>query len=103
VPIRFGRLYFRLNSDVSILNMEVLEGLSASVFNALEAILPNEGRLPVRSVHVTEGWGYIHYVTVYSGLERQAAAVDLLEEAIHTIVRNVLQPRRNVVRIVWAT
>ncbi len=84
--------------------VDVLElDLSTSVFDALDAILPNEGRLRVRSVDVTEGWGYIYFVTVYSGLGRQDAAVDLLEEAIRTIVGNVIGPRRHVVRIKWAS
>jgi hypothetical protein len=84
--------------------VEVLQlDLSTSVFDALDVKLPNEGRHLVRRVDVIEGWGYIHYVKVYSGLRRHDASAGVVEEAIRAIVANVLHPRRNVVRIVWAT
>ena len=82
--------------------MEVLElNLSASVFDALDATLPNEGHHMVRSVDVTEGWGYVHYVTVYCGLRRHDPSAELLEEAIRTTVAEVLGPRRFTTRIRW--
>ena len=74
---------------------------SARVFHDLNAILPNEGRRLIRHVDVREGWGDIHYVTVFAGiLHNDAGAV--LERTIHTIVSGVLNGRRHNVRIVWA-
>jgi len=74
---------------------------SARVLNALDTLLPNEGRHLVRHVYVVHGWGDIHYVTVHSGMSRRDAGANL-EEAIHTIVGNVLFGRRHTVRILWA-
>ena len=79
----------------------VLQDLSTAVFDALDAALPNEGRHVVQRVKVSEGWGEIHHVHVFSGIRYLEAGVGL-EEAIRTIVAGVMRGRRHVVRIVWA-
>ena len=52
-------------------------------------------------VEVFEGWGGIHFVTVWSPLYRRDAS-DVLTEIIHAVVDRVLAGRRHVVRIIWA-
>jgi hypothetical protein len=78
-----------------------LQDLSPMIFDALNAILPNEDFHLVRRVHAFEGWGDIHYVNIYSGIRRHEAG-PALEGAIRTIVDNVLHGRRHVVCITWA-
>jgi hypothetical protein len=79
----------------------VVLDLSTAVYDALSAILPNDGRDPIQSVDVIEGWGVTLLVYVYSGISQQNAGAALVD-AIHTIVGGVMQNRRHVVRIVWA-
>ncbi|MGD0748920.1 MAG: hypothetical protein ABSB68_14025 [Acidimicrobiales bacterium] len=74
---------------------------SAKVWRALDAELSEGDHQFVRGVHVVEGLGGTHFVTVCSGVRRDEMAAPV-EEAIHTIVGNALPGRRRIVRIVWA-
>jgi hypothetical protein len=74
---------------------------SARVLHALDEELPAGGHKVVRAVHVVEGKGGTHLVTVCSGVRRDEVAARV-EEAIHDIVGNALPGRRRIVRIVWA-
>ena len=75
--------------------------VSAAVFGALDAILPNENRLLIERVQVSQGWGDTLFVTVFSAISHADAGA-ALTEAVHTIVDGVIEDRRHVVRIVWA-
>ena len=75
--------------------------LSTAVYDALSAILPNDGRDLIQSVDVIEGWGVTLLVYVYLGISNHEAG-ESLNGAIHTVVDEVMNGRRHVVRTVWA-
>ena len=74
---------------------------STAVFDALKVVLPNDGRDLIQSVDVIEGWGVTLLVYVYLGISNHQAG-EALDGAIHTVVDEVMNGRRHVVRIVWA-
>ena len=80
--------------------MAVLE-FSSAIFDALDAILPNDERHLVRRVHVSQGWGKTYFVTVYGGTSEEDAGA-ALAGVIRTIVDGVMDGRRHVIRMVWA-
>ena len=71
------------------------------IFDALNATLPNDGPDLIQSVDVIEGWGVTLLVYVYLGISNHEAG-ETLDRAIHTVVDEVMNGRRHVVRIVWA-
>ena len=74
--------------------------LSTRVHEALETHLSDKDHHLIQHVHVFEGWGEIYFVDLVSGIRHSKAGLGL-EEAIETIVREILHPRRYSIRITW--
>lgn len=79
--------------------MVVLD-LSSAVMDAIDAILPNDGRHLVQRVHVSRGWGGTLFVNVYAGISEDDAGI-ALRGAILKVVAGVMDDRRHTVKIIW--